>query len=192
MEYRIADIRRFPPDAEILCRAEAKKRQVDRYLSEEAKKRTLLGVYTAKQLLAHALRCPAKTLELEYTEAGKPYLPGSRQQVSISHSGDKVLCAAQEGPVGADIEYLRPFDARLIPRICTPAERAYIGGDPVRFFSVWTAKEAYLKLTGLGLAGGMKQVQAADENGLYRLIQGYRLQTFRQGEYLCAIVYQDQ
>ncbi len=191
MEYRIADIRQLPRDAESLCRAEAKKRQVERYLSEEAKKRTILGIYTAKQLLAHALGRPAETLELEYTAAGKPYLPGSRQQVSISHSGTRVLCVVQEGPVGADIELLRGFDARLVSKICTPAECAYISGDAVRFFSVWTAKEAYLKLTGLGLAGGMKQVQTADETGLHRWIEGYRLQVFRQEEYVCALVYQE-
>ncbi len=191
MEYRIADIRQFPEEAEALCRAEARKRQVARYLSAEAQKRTLLGIYTAKQLLARALGCPAEAIELAYTDAGKPYLPGSRQQVSISHSGSKVLCAVHEGAVGADIELLRPFDARLISKIGTPAECAYIGGDPVRFFSVWTAKEAYLKLTGLGLAGGMKQVHTADENGLLPRIQGYLLQNFRQEEYICSLVYQE-
>ena len=189
MKYEIADIRHLPKDIGELCREEATERQVERYVSEEAKKRTLLGIYTAKQLLSRQLGKPPAALKLAYTAEGKPYLPQSSVQVSISHSGQKVLCAVHDGPVGADIEEIKPFDLRLVRKICTEEERAYIGENSIRFFSVWTAKEAYLKLTGLGLRGGMKTVETASQT-LYTHVRGYRLRNFLYPGYVCAIVYE--
>lgn len=191
MEYSVADIRRMPQDLEALCGAEAKARQVEKYLLPEAKARTLLGIYTAKQLLARMLGRPARQLKIEYTPLGKPYLPNSRVQVSISHSGPWVLCAAHEGAVGADIEVLKQPDFRLCQKIATPGEQAYIGHDARRFLEVWTAKEAYLKLTGEGLLGGMKTVETADPSGLRTQIQNCRLQRFLHEDAVCAIVYEE-
>ena len=62
--------------------------------------------------------------------------------------------------VGADIEVVRPRSglADLIASRFTAAEadciKAGCGGSPERgFYRHWTAKEAYLKATGRGLAG---------------------------------------
>jgi 4'-phosphopantetheinyl transferase len=72
--------------------------------------------------------------------------------------------ATQE--VGVDVEGLRslPNPDRLARRICTPDELeqlATISGDEfdARLLRLWTFKEAALKAVGLGLPGGLRNVE---------------------------------
>ena len=79
---------------------------------------------------------------------------------SLSRSASLALIAVSRSPVGADLELLsaRTGLADLVSGRFAPAEAACIasgcGGSPLRgFYRHWTAKEAYLKATGAGLAG---------------------------------------
>ena len=79
---------------------------------------------------------------------------------SLSRSAGLALIAVSRSPVGADLELLsaRAGLADLIGGRFGAAEAACIaggcGGSPLRgFYRHWTAKEAYLKATGAGLAG---------------------------------------
>jgi 4'-phosphopantetheinyl transferase len=79
---------------------------------------------------------------------------------SLSRSAGLALIAVSHSPVGADIELVsdRAGLADLVGGRFGPAEAACIasgcGGSPLRaFYRHWTAKEAYLKATGRGLAG---------------------------------------
>ena len=89
---------------------------------------------------------------LRYDENGRPCF--DRAFVSISHSGSLWACALSDAPCGVDIQ--RKQDVRfdkLASRYFTESEAARVskeGRDA--FFEIWTAKEAYAKLTGEGLA----------------------------------------
>jgi len=105
---------------------------------------------------------------------------------NLAHSGDGVLvavCAA--GPVGVDLEVRRSVRGaeRLARRFFTPAEAAAVAecDEPERstaFLLRWTCKEAVLKASGVGIAGGLDAVEiisggdrvtalaAADESGI--------------------------
>lgn len=98
---------------------------------------------------------------------GKPYLEGvSGIYFNISHTCGLVACAVDTQETGIDVEWIRPYDKRLMRRICTEEEIAYIdGGNRVgeqikneRFFRLWTLKESYLKAIGQGLAVPMKEI----------------------------------
>jgi len=111
--------------------------------------RRLLEQYTGR---------PAAELELQMTEFGKPYLPGSPVNFNVSHSGGIVLMAfSREVPVGVDIERVRPgVQARQIARRWfTPEEVRWMEAVPAletaRFFELWTRKEALVKGAGSGL-----------------------------------------
>ncbi len=69
---------------------------------------------------------------------------------SLAHSKERVLCAIGNAPVGCDIEKIRPIPRA--DRAFSPAEQRFIGSDPRKFFAVWCAKEAFLKMTGEGLS----------------------------------------
>ena len=88
-------------------------------------------------------------------ELGKPYILDTDVQFNLSHSGDMVMCAVCEGPVGTDIEKMRPVSRRVPPRIMSAEEKRIYdksGDKDAMFFAVWTLKEAYIKYTGRGLS----------------------------------------
>lgn len=85
--------------------------------------------------------------------------------VSLSHSGGWIAVAACEtGRIGIDVETLRNVAPSLERRCLSAAELAWLDrakpGVPrgLRFFRLWTAKEAYLKATGVGLAADPREV----------------------------------
>jgi 4'-phosphopantetheinyl transferase len=83
---------------------------------------------------------------------GRPRLPGTSLQASVSHSGDIVAVAmTSAGPVGVDVEAVRGIDfAAVTESVCTPRERNYVH-TATDFYTFWTRKEAVLKATGEGL-----------------------------------------
>ena len=132
----------------------------------------------AKEIVFEKLNTPVL-----YEESGKPYT--DKAYISISHSGDIVLVGFCSSPIGVDIEILRPYDFRLIDRYFSKDEKAFIKCDE-DFFTVWTVKEAYLKLTGEGLKG-IKKLNVIKDNQVY--IEGYNIKTFTENGYTVAIVY---
>lgn len=78
--------------------------------------------------------------------------------VSMSHSGGWVAAALSEaGRVGIDLETVRAVPPSLLRRCLSPPELSWVDEVPAgaarhhRFFRLWTAKEAFLKATGVGL-----------------------------------------
>ncbi|MGN0151874.1 MAG: 4'-phosphopantetheinyl transferase family protein [Wujia sp.] len=99
-------------------------------------------------------------------EYGKPYIEGHMDFCyNISHSGDYVVLAYGEMPVGVDIEQIREHDLDVAKRCFTAEENEYIlhgyregrgrlesATEYERFFQIWTMKESYLKLIGKGIS----------------------------------------
>lgn len=91
--------------------------------------------------------------------SGQPYLPDfPNLHISLSHSGNTVLCAVADVPVGIDVELPRPVRPGLAARWFDAHEQALIARDPAAFFDLWMAKEAVLKEIGCGLARGLRAV----------------------------------
>lgn len=96
-------------------------------------------------------------VQIARTAKGKPYLPEHPDfHFNLSHSGNFVVIAWGECPLGVDIQRMEPHRdwAGLARRHYTPREQDYVfsGDDGLRrFYQVWTAKESYLKYLGVGL-----------------------------------------
>ncbi|MDE6566199.1 MAG: 4'-phosphopantetheinyl transferase superfamily protein [Lachnospiraceae bacterium] len=123
---------------------------------------------------------------------GKPYLENiSGVYFNISHTSGLVACGIDEREIGIDVERICRYDRRLMQRICTEEEIAYICGDDreeeqaqnERFFRLWTLKESYLKATGQGLAMPMKEVSFVIDRGNPAMIRsnvsGWEFSQFR-------------
>lgn len=134
-------------------------------------------------------------------EAGKkPYLENIPDvYFSISHTSGLVACGIDAREIGIDVEYIRPYDRRLMHRICTEEEIAYICGgnrdeeqmQNERFFRLWTLKESYLKATGQGLAVPMKEVSfvidRSDPAMIRSNVTGWKFSQFRYaGRYMIS------
>lgn len=127
-----------------------------RFIAARAVLRTLLGLATATD--------PAR-VEFSYGERGKPSVTGA-PHFNASDSGDTVVVAMASEEVGVDVEGLRtlPNPDRLARRICTDRELAQLAAIPDHDFGtsllrLWTFKEAALKAVGLGLPGGLRNVE---------------------------------
>ena len=86
---------------------------------------------------------------------GKPMIEGV--EYNLSHSGDWVICAISDKPVGCDIEKIRKAPATVANHFFSDKEKEYLDGlSPEQydegFFRIWTLKESYVKMTGEGLA----------------------------------------
>ena len=97
---------------------------------------------------------PASDLsELIRPQGKKPYFPRApKLYFSVSHAGSYWACAFSQAPVGLDIEGLRPYRPGIPRRFFHPAEAAWLEDRPQEdFFTIWTAKEACVKLWGCGI-----------------------------------------
>ena len=88
-------------------------------------------------------------------EHGKPEIPGVH--FNLSHSGDLVVCAVSEKPVGCDVEKLRKAPERFAGHFFCENERNYLKAAAddkydETFFRLWTLKESYMKMTGEGMS----------------------------------------
>ncbi len=83
---------------------------------------------------------------VERSPRGKPLFAGRQDRwFSLSHSGGAALCALSGGPVGVDVELVRPRRAELPRRLLSPWELARFDGSWEDFFRIWTLKESWCK-----------------------------------------------
>ena len=122
----------------------------------------LAGRALLRYALARHSGRDATSFAIRITSAGKPECVDG-PAISVSHSGELVVCAvAEQGSVGIDVETGRrhtPF-AAIAERYFTAAEARWLAADPEgRFRMLWVLKEAYLKVLGVGLAGGIDSLE---------------------------------
>ncbi|KAF1048056.1 4'-phosphopantetheinyl transferase family protein [Xylophilus sp.] len=120
----------------------------------------------------------ADALRLADGPLGKPWLPDHpRIHFSLSHSrGVALIAVGHRGPLGVDVEYLRPVpDALAVAERCfTLHENRALRSLPPRrrgraFLTCWTRKEACLKAIGLGLRLDPSTIEVGLEATLRRI-----------------------
>lgn len=136
---------------------ERRKEAVDRARNPEiAKKRLYTGAFL-QYVLAKETGIFTERLQYEYNEWGKPALVGSDIHFNLSHSGDYVVLAVSDQPIGIDVEHKTKNYEALAKRCFCPEEYEDIMSvdtreeQEIRFLEYWTMKEAYIKLRGEGM-----------------------------------------
>ncbi len=141
--------------------------RANKFYFERDKNRFIVARGTLRKILSLYLNIESHKLKFSYSDRGKPNLPSSSILFNLSHSQDLALYAITTvNLIGIDLEYIRPLaDAEsLAKRFFSPQEYNLISQLPPQqqpeiFFKMWTCKEAYLKATGDGLAGGLEKVE---------------------------------
>lgn len=79
---------------------------------------------------------------------------------NFSHCQAGVLCGISTLPIGVDIQHKVEFRENLSRRICHENERSLMEGAARddRLAMLWTAKESYLKLLGVGLTVDIRKL----------------------------------
>ena len=129
-----------------------------------------LSRHARKALQISAEKSGARIGELVKDDKGVPQ-PFDGIYWSISHKTDYVCGVVAPTPIGIDIERIRSFSEGLFRKTASPGEWGLMDMEndaELAFFRFWTAKEAVLKATGVGIKDLLKcrVQQVLDENHL--------------------------
>ena len=162
-------------------------KRADAFKAEHRRQQFVLSRALLRKLLQQHTGEPAASFELAADDRGKPRCVGG-PAISISHSREFVVCAVtDDGDIGVDIEFTdRPHDTSSIAaRYFSENETAWLDTQPKdHFYLLWVLKEAWLKATGTGIAGGLSslqchvtppQIEACTKNDLPAVLSVYTL-----------------
>ena len=158
---------------------EGKRARVLSFPNNDNRLRSIAAEFLARSMISGLLHIPERDIIIDHHESGQPFVPGLPFHISLSHSGHLAMAAVSSHPVGADVEFIDSRGIRLLKRVCSAEEQTYIltsgSFDALRFYTVWTAKEAVLKHSGKGLSGGLAETIVAGRSGLLPEINGIPL-----------------
>ena len=134
----------------------------------------LAGRWLMREMLARVYGGEPLQQSVDLDDAGASVLP--RGHANLSHSGEWILVAQADAPIGIDLERLRPrHDLLGLARmVCSERQceaLAALEGEARlhQFYRWWTLKEAWLKARGLGLdtarMRGLDFIPCAAEEG---------------------------
>ena len=130
------------------------------------RRKWLMGRAAAKRLVGDMLgegRVPDEKISVLNQPSGEPFVliegrGGWGRPISISHRSEVGMAGApldETARIGADVETIEPRDSALVRQFYTESEARIVeaaGKDRDEVVSrIWSAKEAVLKLLGLGL-----------------------------------------
>lgn len=154
-DYYIRIQNMLPPDSIL---------KAEKYHFTEDKKRSVAGEFLKRVLLANVLGTRASLLEFKTNPFNKPLL-SSHEGVhfNLTHSGDWVLIATDENPLGIDIEKIEPEIPNVEEIVFTSEEirQIYQYGSKEsvhRFYNHWTRKESYIKALGVGFSASLEKI----------------------------------
>ena len=131
----------------------------------EDAERTLSGNILLMKAL-ETVGIPAESIaQLKYTEFQKPYLDAP-VSFNITHSGEYIVCAISKTvKVGIDVEEIKEIPLIDFTQFFYQEEwQAVLDSvDSLHaFYTLWTKKEAFLKVIGSGLSVPVNQVVISD------------------------------
>ncbi len=155
---------------------------LDRMSGPADRERRTIAWGRLRYILSRYLDHPPNEIDIRRRPSERPEIlrPSVRGGVrfNLSHSGAQALVAISRGPVGADIERIRPLRCvdRLARRFFAPGEASVLDqlsgdGKAECFFRLWVLKEAYLKAAGAGVPDGLSRCEIALDGEGPRVVQ---------------------
>lgn len=195
MKYRIVNIKNLSDsqfDSAFEKMSEERKAKCLRYKFLEDRRRMAFGEDALRNLICEAYAVSENEVTIKSLPSGKPVATAKGKEVfvSISHSDDFVACAVSDTPVGIDLEAKREVKPSLFKALKADELRFLKENEDESsaFLKIWTAKEAYLKITGEGLAGLDKA------EVLPFILKGFsdslKAETNHTHQYFCTIIYE--
>ncbi|WP_243556255.1 4'-phosphopantetheinyl transferase family protein [Priestia megaterium] len=122
---------------------------------KQERDRRIASSYFLKILLRDKLNIPIESILIVENQYGKKKCKNSLNvHFNISHSGKWVVIAFSEYEVGVDIEEMLGIEFNEVIPFFTYEEQEYLNSlkedKKLGFYRMWTAKESYMKYTGLG------------------------------------------
>ncbi len=157
--------------------------RADRYLRQDDKVRCICAGFLLRLALGK------DDFEIETDTFGKPMVKDMPDfYYNLSHSGNWVVIAYGNCPVGIDVEQVRWNCGKedLARRYFTVDEQDFVFGQSqqgiaARFFEIWTSKESYLKYLGTGLR------KSLDSFSVLQLSEPNRFSVQLDGQYYMTL-----
>jgi 4'-phosphopantetheinyl transferase len=175
------------PEAEVMALTKlltaAELALCDRCRLPQVRQHKIVARAKLRQILSSYLDQPPLKIEIAVGAQGKPQVAGL--EFNLSHSGDLVIYAVSDRPVGIDIERVRSMDLTgIIERFFAPAEfvawqKLSPADQEAAFFRAWTIKEAYLKAVGTGLHTPLAEVEVSMDLVQPKILQAPGLENWQ-------------
>ena len=153
---KLSDIAPTDVSSYINLLSEAEKKAVHQVRSDDRRLLKSWAHAYVRQTIADYMHIAPQDLQFIERDHKKPEFSNSGAlHFSISYTTDAAAVMISQGPVGLDLEKLRPHKMRFKDNLGTPAELARLRQSPEDlplFYEFWTRKEAWLKYTGEGLS----------------------------------------
>lgn len=141
------------------------------------RKRFITARATLRNIIGHYLNDNAKSVQINYTSSGKPYINHPDLQFNVSHSHNIAVYAfTYQTPVGVDIEKIRPdYEESVAKRYFSNQEYEHLSNlSPEakvnEFYRIWTGKEAIVKAQGEGLRISLSSFTIPADNNPKKII----------------------
>lgn len=146
-------------EAETPRLSDSERQRAARLVDGQAAQRWLAAHVALRLVLERALGAGLRRVPYQVSPGGKPGLAGSPIVFSLSHGGGwSLIAVAQQGPLGVDIESVRPIRFAGDRRAAIESAGALLSRQPLpddttgRFLQAWVRLEALAKAGGDGMA----------------------------------------
>ncbi len=177
------------------CMSAYRKAKIDRLRQRKDKNLSLaVGIIINHYLKGFGL-CEEK-MNYSTTEGGKPFFSEYKHiHFNASHSDNIAICAFSDDEIGCDIQHIEKARENIAKRFFTLQEYNYIYKNPEkekstsdeRFARIWAIKEAYLKLLGIGLSGGLASFNVFIEKGSAKINDNTYITEYCFKDYFIAV-----
>lgn len=172
--------------------SEERQRKVKHYRFDIDKKLSLYSALLVRMELSKLVGIPAADLKFFSKPLAKPLCLSALQcHFSFSHTRNMILsCISERNPVGADIEMLSTAPLEIVTNLFHPDEIDYVMKPSsslrnLRFYKIWTQKEAYVKYLGTGLSESLSQINMLDPTLSKSLV------TWKENDCICSVFQPD-
>ena len=146
-------------DSQLLKNVSLKRqKKIEKYVFEVDRKLSLYAALLARLSLSIVSGLPAQELIMGLDTKQKPILlSDSNLYFNLSHTRGFVLCGiSNNSEIGVDVEKLAQAPTEIMENFFHPEEIQYVENasaleQNLRFYEIWTRKEAYTKKLGTGL-----------------------------------------
>lgn len=164
-----------------------RERKVLKYINLIDRKLSLYAALMARRGISLLINKQTSDLVFIQQPNRKPVLMSDKRvDFNISHTRNAILCAISLiGNVGVDIEKISLPNTDIMDYCFHNEEIEYVVAAEkeraIRFFEVWTRKEAYMKKLGLGISDALCGINTFSTEIISQT------HTWRQGEYVCTV-----
>jgi 4'-phosphopantetheinyl transferase len=161
--------------------SEKETEKMNKFLFQEDKICYLVVHALLKKQLTENLKPQVQNIDINFFNKEKPFIDGINLDFNISHSGHLfsfIIADHYKLRVGVDIERVKVVEEikSIAANYLSEAENTYIfrpendvSEQLYRFYEVWTAKEAFLKMIGIGLFTDLSKISVTPGKNIFNL-----------------------